>query len=204
MMDRLLAWDTDLLMWINSHNSPTLDWIMWIASQSWSWAVVMLTATALVTLRYEPRRWWVVLLALGFCILLGDRISVMAFKDVFHRLRPCHVIENLNMFRTGCGGQYGFVSSHATNIFSLVTFFVARYAFRKSTVAVRHKWLLAIVLTLWALLVCYSRPYLGKHYPGDVACGALLGIAVGLAVHFLTRWAESRLEGTSLTTSEKQ
>lgn len=190
-MDRLLTWDTDALVWINSHNSPALDWIMWIASQPWSWTIVFSIAIGLLTLRYEPRRWWVVLLALIFCILLGDRISVMAFKDVFQRLRPCHVIDNLHMFRTGCGGQYGFVSSHAANIFSLVTFIVVRYTTPKSDFSVKHKWLVALPLVLWALLVCYSRPYLGKHYPGDVLCGALLGILIGLAVHFLTRWAKS-------------
>ncbi|MBQ1409573.1 MAG: phosphatase PAP2 family protein, partial [Bacteroidales bacterium] len=50
------------------------------------------------------------------------------------------------------------------------------------------------LLTLWALLVCYSRPYLGKHYPGDVICGALLGIIIGIAVHFLARWIDSKLK----------
>jgi len=192
MIDRIIEWDTDALVWINSHNSPALDWIMWIASQPWSWTIVFSIAIGLLTLRYEPRRWWVVLLALIFCILLGDRISVMAFKDVFQRLRPCHVIDNLHMFRTGCGGQYGFVSSHATNIFSLVTFFVARYTFRKSSVEVKHKWIVAVALVLWALLVCYSRPYLGKHYPGDVMCGALLGIIIGLFLWWICWFCERK------------
>lgn len=204
MIDRLTAWDSDALVWINSHNTPLLDWIMWIASQPLSLALVLLSAFCLLTLRYEPRRWWVVLLAVLLCIFLADRLSVMAFKEVFHRLRPCHVIDNLHMFRTNCGGLYGFVSSHAANVLSISSFFVARYSCRKKAFRVSHRWLPAVLLTLWAALVCYSRPYLGKHYPGDVVCGAVLGILIGIAVQFLARWLETHLPSSRPTPSDIQ
>ena len=198
MIDRLIEWDTDLLLWINSHNTPALDWTMWTASQVWSWAVVLLLLFGLLTLRTEPKKWWVVFMAVCFCFLLSDRISVMAFKDVFQRLRPCHVIDSLHMFRTGCGGQYGFVSSHAANVFAIATFFAMRYAIsRNCQIAnpakptTRTRCIAILGLSLWALLVCYSRPYLGKHYPGDVLCGALLGLFIGLSVHYATRWLEN-------------
>ena len=207
-MEQLLTWDTDLLLWINSHHCTVLDWVMWTASQVWSWAAVVLLIFGLLTLRREPRRWWIAVLAVILCFLLADRISVMAFKDVFHRLRPCHVIDNLHMFRTGCGGQYGFVSSHAANIFAIVTFFIMRYSV--SGVAHRcpscghsdhphvknkfmHSKLAPILLLLWAIVVCYSRPYLGKHYPGDVLCGAMLGILIGLLVWWLAKLLEKKV-----------
>ena len=203
-MDRILDLDTDLLLWINSHHTPALDWVMWTASQVWSWAVVMVLIYVLLTLHREPRRWWLVLLAGMLCFLLSDRISVLAFKQVFQRPRPCHAIEGLHMFRTGCGGLYGFVSSHAANIFALVTFFVMRYCTKARPAAsplahaklktTRARLLTALALVLWAVLVCYSRPYLGKHYPGDVLCGALLGIVIGLAVHGLATLADRKLE----------
>ncbi len=198
-MESLLALDTDILLWINSHHTPALDWVMWTASQAWSWVAVLLAVYAMLTLRREPRRWWLVLLAVVLCVLLSDRISVVAFKNVFQRPRPCHVIDNLHMFRTGCGGRYGFVSSHATNIFSIITLFVMRYAVRlRHRLNIRHAWLAAAALVLWGILVCYSRPYLGKHYPGDVLCGALLGILIGLAVHSLASLADRRLEKRQL------
>lgn len=70
------------------------------------------------------------------------------------------------------GGQYGFVSSHAANTFAVATFLTA--ALRK-----RYKWM-GIVLFLWAFISSYSRIYIGYHYPGDIVCGAILGILVGL------------------------
>ena len=179
-MSDLEQLDTSLFLWINRHHCEATDWVLWVASQGWSWIVVILLAFSLTTLRREPRRWWLVLAGIGLCFLLADRISVLCFKDVFCRLRPCQTIEGVRMFRTSCGGLYGFVSSHAANVFALAMFLSLR--FRKKAI---HPWLFATLIFLWAAVVCYSRPYLGKHYPGDVICGAALGLLIGTAVFFI-------------------
>jgi undecaprenyl-diphosphatase len=36
-----------------------------------------------------------------------------------------------------------------------------------------HSWVK--FLFPWAIIVSYSRIYVGVHYPGDVICGALIG-----------------------------
>lgn len=187
--------DTHLFYWINQHHCTFSDWALWTASQGWSWAIVILLAFCLTTLRREPRNWWIVLLGIALCFLLSDRISVLCFKNVFCRLRPCHALEHVRMFNTGCGGQYGFVSSHAANAFAVALFLCLRY--RKSRKTQRytfhgmsHKHTFSIfpyLIFLWAIIVGYSRPYLGKHYPGDVICGALLGLAIGFVVFILTQ-----------------
>lgn len=177
MFEALNSFDTQCFYWINHHNNGVLDWVLWVASQGWSWAIVLLLCFALTTMRSEPRKWWMVLLGIGLCFLLSDRLSVMCFKDVVCRPRPCHVLDDVNMFRTGCGGAYGFVSSHAANVFALAMFLSLRYCKRFKV--------LPSLLFAWALVVGYSRPYLGKHYPGDVVCGALLGLGVGALAFFL-------------------
>jgi len=78
------------------------------------------------------------------------------------------------------GGKYGFVSGHATNSFAIATFVVA-------LIGKHYKYLTPLVL-IWAVLVSYSRIYLGVHYPLDILGGALLGIGLGFLVFKLYMW----------------
>ena len=84
------------------------------------------------------------------------------------------------------GGHYGFVSSHAANTFAIGTFLTA--AFRK-----KSKWV-GWMLFAWAFLSSYSRIYIGYHYPGDILCGAVLGILIGLIIWKLYQIIEIRLD----------
>lgn len=186
MLETLKEIDTQWFLWINSHHTTALDWTMWTLSQHWSWAVVIVLAFMLLTLRQEPRRWWLVTVGVVLCFLLADQGSVL-IKDTVCRLRPCHALEDVRMFRTHCGGQYGFVSSHAANAFAVALFFVLRYWKR-----LKRQWPL-LLLIVWALATSYSRAYLGKHYPGDLVCGAILGCIIALIVWWLTDTIEKKL-----------
>jgi undecaprenyl-diphosphatase len=186
MLETLKEIDTQWFLWINSHHTTALDWTMWTLSQHWSWAVVIVLAFVLLTLRKEPRRWWLVAVGVVLCFLLADQGSVL-IKDTVCRLRPCHALEDVRMFRTHCGGQYGFVSSHAANAFAVALFFVLRYWKR-----LKRQWPL-LLLIVWALATSYSRAYLGKHYPGDLVCGAILGCIIALIVWWLTDTIEKKL-----------
>lgn len=186
MLETLKEIDTQWFLWINSHHTTALDWTMWTLSQHWSWLVVIVLAFVLLTLRQEPRRWWLVAIGVVLCFLLADQGSGL-IKDTVCRLRPCHALEDVRMFRTHCGGQYGFVSSHAANAFAVALFLVLRYWKR-----VKRQWPL-LLLIVWALATSYSRAYLGKHYPGDLVCGALVGMAIGLIVWMVAQWVEKKL-----------
>lgn len=121
------------------------------------------------------------IIAVIVLIFLSDKISVYWFKEVFMRYRPCHNndIAHLIHLVDGCGGKYGFVSSHAANTFALATFMgiFLRKHFSKMLI-----WML-----IWAAVVSYSRIYLGVHYPSDIAIGGLLGILIGYSVAFILK-----------------
>ena len=77
------------------------------------------------------------------------------------------------------GGLYGFVSSHAANLFGIAT--LISLVLRN-----RGSWL---AMMAWAAIVAYSRIYLGVHYPGDILGGTVIGIGVA----FLVFWIWKRL-----------
>ncbi len=112
---------------------------------------------------------------IAIMILCSDSGSVMLFKNTVHRLRPCHAADlqgMVHLVRDYCGGDYGFVSAHASNHFAIAAFMIGMLQ--------RKPWWAVVLLFAWAALISYSRIYLGVHYPGDVIVGAIFGAAVGM------------------------
>lgn len=198
-MNSLKALDEQVFWWINSHHTDWIDWVMWTFSQGWSWAIVILSIFFFVTLRKDRGSWAWFLIGIALCFILADQISNNAIKEGVQRLRPCHAMENVRMFHTGKGGLYGFVSSHAANGFAVAMFISLLYGGRRKREVELHKdepifesigsgfkspWIAPLMIS-WASILSYSRPYLGKHYPGDIICGALLGLGIGAFVYFV-------------------
>ena len=171
MLDKLLHLDRSLFLLINGAFTWWLDPVMKGLSASYTWIPLYIL---LLFLLFKNLHWKSALVAVGaalLCFWLTDRTSVMLFKDVFCRLRPSHepTLEGMVHLLEDRGGLYGFVSSHAANLFGIATV---------SSLIIRKRWLNWLLFGLVSL-VGYSRIYVGKHYPLDVLCGALLGVLIG-------------------------
>lgn len=177
MLDFLKELDTRLLLLINGAHSPFWDEVMMVLSAKLIWIPLYLFLIWQLY-RLYGKKVWLLLIFAGMAIVLSDWGSVQLFKNTVQRLRPCHepALEGLlHLVRNTCGGQYGFISSHAANTFGL-SFFI--YGLFRTQFTRK----LGYALIVWAALVSYSRIYLGVHYPGDVIAGAIWGMLCGTAM----------------------
>ena len=178
MIDFLFRLDSRLLLRINALHAPWLDEIMWILSSKWINFPLAILILALLKSQFSWRKTSILFLLTLVVVSLTDVISTQLFKDYFERLRPSHdpiVHHYLHFYMIApnnpyLGGQYGFVSSHAANLAALFAF-IFPYL-KKYTYSI-------YALGIYVFLVAYSRVYLGVHFPSDVLCGALLGMAIG-------------------------
>jgi undecaprenyl-diphosphatase len=183
MLEHLINLDKKLFLAINHFASPGFDPIMRFLSGPVPW--VLFVAGLLFMIWPKPwklnRNGFLIMLAgILLAYLISEQSSVHLFKNVFMRLRPCHEPSLANQVRLAanhCGGQFGFVSTHATNSFTLAMI---------SALLIHRKWFTLTVFA-WAIVVSYSRIYLGVHYPGDVLCGATLGCLIGYGMFLGTR-----------------
>lgn len=182
----LIDIDTKLFLFLNGIHSPTWDVIFyWVTSKTF-WIPLYVFLFILVFLKYKWKMIYVAIF-LGLLFLIADQSSVKLFKDVFERLRPCHnpqITELVHTLYGKCGGQYGFVSSHAANSFALAVF--SGFLLRS-----KYKYILPIML-FWAALVSYSRVYAGVHYPADILGGAILGSVVAILLYWLMKFVNQK------------
>lgn len=177
--------DTQAFLWLNSLHTDFFDPIMlWITNRnSWFPMYIIIIGGIVWT---QKRKSIGILLMIIFSVIISDQICSSVLKPLIHRLRPCHEpsIQNLVHLVGNCGGQFGFCSSHAANTFALVTCLIL--LFGKQFTGIKY-------LYIWAIIVSYSRIYIGVHYPLDVLSGTGVGVLASLFCHKIYHYYLSKI-----------
>ncbi|PHR34271.1 MAG: phosphatase PAP2 family protein [Fluviicola sp.] len=186
MIEYLESIDIALVQLVNGWNTPFLDELMWIISGKITWIPLYAFLILLAIRQSGWKAGSLFLLCAVLSVILADFVSTQCLKEVIQRYRPSHnlaIQDHLHYYQIGWGdfykgGTYGFVSSHAANFFAIAIFSISFLIDYK-------KWLNPLLIFI-AVLVSFSRIYLGVHYFSDVFVGGLVGTLIAyLVYHFI-------------------
>ena len=186
LIDTFLPLERNLFFALNGSDSVLIDNAMWTFTGVLTWVPMMLFILYIVFRYQKLNEALFILIAIVLLIVLADQISSSIFKPFFKRLRPTHHPDYMNLVdivRDYRGGQYGFISGHATNSFAVAVFLSLLFKNRFVT----------IIIAFWALLNSYSRIYLGVHFISDIVGGLILGSLIGFLVYAVYTWSRMRL-----------
>lgn len=174
MINALSGIDQKLFLIINSWHTAWLNPVMVFFSSQIVWLPLVVLILVMAFKQLQRNSFYLFILFLILTIIASDVTSSYVLKNIVQRLRPCRVPELkavMNFFGQKCGGRFGFVSSHAANSICILVF--SYLALKVKSPKFHWLWLLPAI-------VCWSRIYLGVHYPGDILGGLMVGSMWGM------------------------
>lgn len=175
-LETLLMWDREIFLSLNAIHNPQVDMLMFYISKMWIWIPLYLGVIFFFVKKWKMEAIWIIL-SVVICVVLTDQLTNLT-KEIFQRLRPSHEpdLQGLVHYVKGyVGGRFGFVSGHSANVFGFALL---------SSLIFKNRYYTWSIFT-WAVIVAYSRIYLGVHYPLDIFCGMLLGLGVATIVYLI-------------------
>ena len=186
LLSTLEQLDKQMLLAVNGSESRYLDRLVLTLTHGATWIPLYISLFYLVLRNNNSlKRVLSVLFAAGLCYLLAGAVDDGIIKPLVARWRPTHdpeiglMVDIVDGYR---GGKYGFFSAHASNTFSIAILFCW---------IVRSR-LLTTALIIWSFTNCWTRLYLGVHYPGDILVGLIWGGVSSSLVYFLYHFTLDR------------
>lgn len=145
--------------------------MMWIVSRTSVWFPFYVFVALFLFYKTLKKEAALVLIFFIVMIVVCDQFSSGLVKPFFERPRPTHhpdFKDFVDMVNGHRGGGFSFISGHATNSFGFAVFL---------SLVFRNHWV-TLVSLVWAMLISYSRIYLGVHFISDVVGGVLAGILI--------------------------
>lgn len=180
MIETLQQLDTQAFLALNSLRWDVLDGFVAGFSGRWIWAAMYMVIAWMMLRRYGWRNGLIFIAVTAMAVGCADYVCASVVRPLVQRLRPANpdnpisaMVHIVDGYR---GGSYGFPSCHAANTFCLAVI---------TSLLIRRRAYTAFIFT-WAVFQCWSRIYLGVHYPGDLLVGALVGSAIALAAYYLS------------------
>lgn len=173
----MLELDAQIFIFLNSSlANPVFDVLMPLLREKLIWIPLYIFIIAFTFQNFKAAAGMLFILFLIFSVSFSDFVSSSIIKENVERVRPCKnlQLESKMILRVRCGSGYSFTSSHATNHFCIALFLI--YTLGRLIKSIRWP------LIIWASLISFAQIYVGVHYPLDVICGALLGIAIGMVL----------------------
>lgn len=186
MVENILKIERDAFLFLNGAHSPFWDNVMWLFTGKVVWIPIALLIIGVILYKKNWREWLLIFLAIALVITLCDQLASSFFKPTFERFRPSHhpdfkdFVHTVGGYR---GGRYGFISSHACNAFGFATFLSLLF---------RYRWF-SLTIFGWAVLMSYTRIYLGVHFLSDIIPAAILGVGIGYLVFLLYKFVRKKI-----------
>lgn len=171
----LIAEDTKVFLQFNKYHFALLDQFMILVTQFGRELVWPITIVVLFIFGGDIGKRAAIIMALVMITLIP--IGILS-KEIVARPRP--FIPNTEVI-LAADSQYAYPSGHSMIVAAGATVALAEL-YRNSSVRMKA---VAIALALEASVVCFSRIYVGAHYPLDVLGGILLG--GGMSLLFLSQ-----------------